>query len=184
MNNISIQTQTLSATQTKAPGETVDGRELEQMVGVALIGDLNQQLADISNTMEHQLQEKQGLREEMEAIYSMKDKEIIDSNGTNYRELNLEEATLLKVRETAIPQIDPEGEVTHYLIEEDAFQEATKAGVKIREGKLSGLNSNGELTMLKIQSLIDQRKNALTLLSNLLAASNKVAQNIIGNIRN
>lgn len=185
MSQVQVQTKFLTAIPPQNSTPTVDGRELEQMVGVALLGDLNQQLADISANMERQVQEKQTLRGEIESIYSMKqNKEILTIEGQSYRDLSPEEAMLLNVTHSATPQTDENGDLTGYRIKEDSFQEATKAVVKTRDERLSGLNSNSELTMLKIQSLIDQRKNALTLLSNLLAASNDVAQNIIGNIRN
>jgi hypothetical protein len=47
----------------------------------------------------------------------------------------------------------------------------------------SGIGSIDEITMLKVQSLVDQRKNALTFLSNLLASADGVARTIIANIK-
>lgn len=185
MNAIQVQTQNLTQIGRSDTDPLIDGQELDQMVSVALLGDLNQQLADISDHMEFQIEEKQGIRSEIEEIYSMKkDKEILSIEGQNYRDLSPDEAHILKVTQTATPQTNKNGEVTGYRITEEAFQEAADAGVKSRKNHLNELNSNSELTMLKIQSLIDQRKNALTLLSNLLASSNSVAQTIIGNIRN
>ncbi|MDX1412110.1 MAG: hypothetical protein R3351_08120, partial [Nitrospirales bacterium] len=134
--------------------------------------------------MEHQLEEKQNIRAEMETIYGMKsNKEVLGIEGQSYVDLAPEEARILNVVHTATPQTDALGDVIGYRLKEDQFTQAADGAIKIREERLSELNSNGELTMLKIQSLVDQRKNALTLLSNLLRASNDVAQTIISNIR-
>jgi len=52
-----------------------------------------------------------------------------------------------------------------------------------RESRLSELNSNPEFTAVQIQSLSDQRKSALNLLSNLIAACGELAKAIIANVR-
>ena len=185
MNSMQVPTQNLSYVQNQNVYTTVSGRELEQMVGVALLGDLNSQLADISEKMRYQVQARQAIRQEMEAIYAMKqNSEALDIEGQSYMDLSLEEAKLLAIIQSATPQTDKSGEVSGYRIKEEKFQEAIKASLKTREDKLADLNSNAEITMLQVQSLVDQRKNALTLLSNLIAASGGVARTIIGNIRN
>ena len=49
--------------------------------------------------------------------------------------------------------------------------------------ELAQLNSNSELTAIQIQSLVEQRKNALTLLSNLIAVNCSTLQSIIQNMK-
>jgi hypothetical protein len=160
------------------------GTELEQMVGVGLLGDLNGQLADISARMNRQIEEKQELRGEIDSIVALRQgREPLEINGQQYRDLSPQEAELLGVTQEAVPQTDESGAVTGYRLAEDLFQGAVAEAIHRREQGLASLNGDGELVMLKIQSLIDQRKNALTLLSNLMAASNEVAKTIINNIR-
>lgn len=164
--------------------KVVSGTELEQMVGMGLLGDLNGQLADISSKMELQIREKQGLREEIDSILRLKQGgEVLEVNGQKYRDLSIPQAELLGVTQDAVPQTDDAGRVMGYRIGEDPFQQAMEEAVLRREQSLNSLNGDGELTMLKIQSLVDQRKNALTLLSNLMAASHETAKAIIANIR-
>ena len=162
----------------------ITGTELEQMVGIHLLNDLNGQLSDISSQMERQLKEKQTLREEIDSILKLKQgREILEIKGQKYRDLSPQEAECLGVTQEAVPQTDETSQVTGYRIPEIVFQQATEVAVQKREDGLSSLNGEGELVMLKIQSLVDQRKNALTLLSNLLAASHEVAKTIISNVR-
>ena len=185
MNSIIVQNENLSIASRQAPAQAVDGQELEQIVGVALLGDLNTQLADISEAMERQVQDKQTLRAEMETLYRLRqDKEALNIEGQSYRDFSPQEAELLGVTRIATPQTDEQGRVTGFRIKDELFKEANDSQIKIREEQISELNGNAELVMLKIQSLVEQRKNALTLLSNLMASANDVAQNIIGNIRN
>jgi hypothetical protein len=173
--------QNSSITSTSKP---ITGTELEQMVGVGLLGDLNQQLADISSQMERQITEKQDLRNQIDTIFQVKqEQEILEINGQKFRDLTPEQAELLGVTQEATPQTNEAGQVTGYRLSEDLFQQAVDQAVQRRDEGLSSLNGDGELMMLKIQSLVDQRKNALMLLSNLMAASNEVAKTIISNIR-
>lgn len=184
MNPTEITQQKLTVNPSPSTGPQVDGRELEELVSAGLVNDLNGQLADISKGMQDQLEQKQSIRAEMEIIYTMRThKEVLDIEGQGYVDLNPEEARILDLVHTATPQTDQDGTILGYRIVEEQFNEATDSALKIREDQLSSLNSNGELTMLKIQSLVDQRKNALTLLSNLLRASNDIAQTIINNVR-
>lgn len=184
MNPTELPNQKLTVTPSRSTGPLVDGRELEELVSAGLVNDINGQLADISKSMQDQLEQKQSIRAEMEIIYTMRSrKEVLNIEGQTYVDLNPEEAGILDLVHTATPQTDENGTILGYRIKEDQFNEATANALETREGRLSELNSNGELTMLKIQSLVDQRKNALTLLSNLLRASNDIAQTIINNIR-
>jgi hypothetical protein len=184
MNATELTHQKLSVTPSASTAPLVDGRELEELVSAGLVNDINGQLADISKGMQDQLEQKQNIRAEMETLYTMRThKEILNIEGQSYVDLDPEEAQFLDLIHTATPQTDPNGNILGYRIKEEQFDEATDSALKSREEKLSDLNSNGELTMLKIQSLVDQRKNALTLLSNLLRASNDIAQTIINNIR-
>lgn len=159
-------------------------QQLEQMVGTSLLADLNEQLTQISQKMAHEVTEKRTLRQEIETIYQIDQQNPpIEADGKVFHDLSPEETQLLNLTETAIPQEVEGDKVTLYRVTGEQLQESSKQAVKIREGKLQDINSDGELTMLKIQSLVDQRKNILNLMSNLLAADNSVAQNIIQNIR-
>ncbi len=167
-----------------ATDSAIDGREFEQLVGAGLLEDMNQQLSDISYKMEQELVQKQGIRKEIESLYQMEQgKKVIKVNGNQYIDVSPEDAILLGISGDAIPSTDSDGKVTSYRITKEQFDEAIKSGIYLRDEQLKEMNSNNELTMIQIQSLVDQRKNLLNLLSNLMASANSVAQNIIQNIR-
>jgi chromosome segregation ATPase len=65
----------------------------------------------------------------------------------------------------------------------DEEKESLTAQLENKQEELAQLNSNSELTMIQVQSLMDQRKNAMTLLSNLISANNSTKQSIIQNMK-
>lgn len=158
---------------------------LETFVGAHLVTDLTQQLNDVSRSMKEDLEIKQGLRTEIAELQNLETQTTsVIENGETFRHLNEEQMTKLGYPESATTFEDEASGETLYKISEEDFDTARKNAIGQREETLSQMNSQGELTMLEIQSLVEQRKQALTLLSNLLAASNQIAQTIIGNIRN
>jgi len=60
---------------------------------------------------------------------------------------------------------------------------ALRSQIETTQSEMEALNGNQEITLLAVQSISEQRKNALSLLSNLLAASAEVAKAIIANVR-
>lgn len=65
----------------------------------------------------------------------------------------------------------------------DTEKEALTAEIDNKQEELAQLNSNSELTMIQVQSLMDQRKNAMTLLSNLISVNMNTQQSIIQNMK-
>ena len=55
--------------------------------------------------------------------------------------------------------------------------------IETREEDLASHNSNNELTMIRVQSLVDQRKNLFMLLSNLLASKNETLMGLVRNLK-
>lgn len=158
--------------------------DLENTVAVAVVADLDQQLAAISNGMKRQLEDKQALRGELESIHQLRaEPPATTIDGETFVDLSAEQAVLLGATNLGIPLETEGGEVTRYRLSQDEFQVASQNAVESREGRLGELNATGELTMIQIQSLVDQRKNALMLLSNLLAADHEISKTIIANIR-
>lgn len=65
----------------------------------------------------------------------------------------------------------------------DEAKESLTAQISNKQEELAQLNSNSELTMIQVQSLMDQRKNALTLLSNLISVNTSTQMSIIQNMK-
>lgn len=182
IHQASIQVQNKALTQTTPGG--VSGPDMEISVSGALVEDLDQQLAQISKTMKETLVEKQALRSELEAIFDLKQNAPVENiDGVEWVNLSPEQAQLLGVTQSAFPKETENGEVIKYSLKKEDFDSATKASKEIREEQIAGLNSNSEMTALKVQALIDQRKNALLLMSNLISSAGEVAKHIIGNTK-
>lgn len=161
-------------------GGGVSEAELEKTVGVSLLADFNQQLADISEAMQTQLNEKKELREELASLETLNGRtEVTDSNGEEAVEISAEEKTELEQMGYTDLNFVAKSDGS-YTVTKDSLGSAIENG----QEELAGLNATSELTMLQIQSLVDQRKNAITLLSNLIASKNETLTGIIRNLKN
>lgn len=158
---------------------------LESMVGVHLLSDLNGQLEDVVQNMEQELAAKQNLREEILQLQKFPEEiNAMEIEGKRFYDLNETQFSMLDHPETAIPLSESDAAKNIYRLSEGNFLKAIDLSISRRKETLAQKNSQGELTMIEIQSLVEQRKQALTMLSNLLSSSHQIAQTIIGNIKN
>lgn len=164
------------------PG-TVSETELEETIGVSLITDYNEQLANIAETMKNQLDQKKEVRDEIFGLEAMKGKPTEERNGKTVVELTKEEAQKLDVVLISEPKLNDRGQIVGYYLDKETFDERIEAAVEKKERELTDLNSTSELTMLQVQSLVDQRKNALLMLTNLIASKNETMMGIIRNMK-
>lgn len=67
-----------------------------------------------------------------------------------------------------------------YAIDESSLKSLSDA----LDGKMSDLNSTSELKMIQFQSLMDARKQAMMILSNLLSADHQTKMAVIQNMKN
>lgn len=159
----------------------VSETNLEQTVGVSLIADFNTQLNEMAEAMQDQLDAKNELSEEIALLQSYSSRETVTtSSGEEAVEVTTEEyQALIDAGYTDLTFEQKADGSGYYLV-----TEGLTGTISAKQEELAGLNSNSELMMLQIQSLIDQRKNAITLMSNLLSSRNEVLMNIIRNLKN
>ncbi len=161
-----------------APGG-VSESDLENTVGINLLADYNQQLADLSQVMRDQLTAKNDLSSEVGSLQTFAAREHVKTpTGENAVTVSAEEKAQL---ETAGYDFNYEdaGNGKSYLKLDSLENTITQ-----KQGELSTMNSTSELTMLNVQSIIDQRKNAIMFLSNLMSSKNDTLMNIIRNLKN
>ncbi len=149
---------------------------LEETVGIAVLADLNEQLESLAQTMQENLSARQELQGEVTELQLIDAHESTDINGTTYIEISEEEYAELQ---SLYPDLTLKEENGVYYVSQSGLETVIMA----KQEELASLNSTGELVSLQIQSLVDQRKQAVTLLSNLLASRNETLMNIIGNIK-
>lgn len=163
------------------PLKPVDENALEQTLGLSLIADYDQQLGNISNLLQSQLNQKQEIRSEMDQLNSfyLKD-EIPDPFSRKSVVVTTEERDALMAKGYKNLQftIKDNGH-TYYLT-----KESLKTTLEAKQEEMAGINSNSEITMLQVQTLVDQRKNSMLLLTNLMASRNDTLMNIIRNMKN
>lgn len=176
-----IQNQTtIRRVQEGSAASQVSDQQLEQAISVSMVGDLNDQLAGISKTMRQQLADKQIIRQDLSTLQGL-------NARTETETPNHEKAVIITDKEyselvTKQPglQFEPIGDGSGYYLKKDSLRNVINGA----QEKLASLNSNTEMTMLQIQSLTDQRKNALMMLSNLISARNETLMGIIRNLKN
>ena len=173
IQNYSPAVQTVKASTTPAG---VSETELEQTVGIALLADYNQQLADIAQTMQENLSAKRTAQEEITEIQLINTRDSVEIAGTSYVEINGDEYNAIK---SAYPTLGIKEENGKYYVSKSGLESVISA----KQQELAGLNTTSEMISLQIQSIVDQRKQAITMLSNLLASRNDTLMTIVNNLK-
>lgn len=184
MNTIHVQNLRIDQVTSRGIPGTISETELQETVGVSLIADYNEQLAKIAESMQQQLDSKKTLRDEIFELEKMKGIQTTEKDGKTVVELTKEEAKKLDAVLIAEPKKNERGEVVGYYLDKETFDERLKVSVEKKERELAEINSTSELTMLQVQTLVDQRKNALLMLTNLMASHNETVRSIISNMKN
>lgn len=179
MQTIQNQT-TIRRVQEGSAASQVSDQQLEQAISVSMVGDLNDQLAGISETMRQQLADKQIIRQDLSNLQSFNSRCIAKtSQGEEAITVTDKEYSELVKKQPGF-QFERIPDGSGYYLKKDSLKNVIDGA----QEKLASLNSNTEMTMLQIQSLVDQRKNALTMLSNLISARNETMMGIIRNLKN
>lgn len=160
--------------------KTTNEESLEQAVGLNLLGDLNQQLGEIAGVMKSQMTQRQAIRGDIESVQTFltRPTQTLPSGETGVAVTEVEKQALITLgfpKESLVPESGGRG----YL----APTKALNSLIETKKEQISGLNSNSEITMIQVQSLMDQRKNALSLISNLMASKNESLMGIIRNLK-
>ena len=177
-------TSDVSSTSSTTGVASVSESELDQVLGLSIVSDYDTQLAAIAQIMQQELQQKEEIRQEITALTSLYTQpETTEADGNVYVELTVDEATQLNLTTTASQVLDGSGNIIGYKMLKTDFKEVVDTAVENKQMELAQLNSNSEMTMIQVQSLVEQRKNAMMLLSNLIAARNSGMQAIIQNMK-
>ena len=175
LNQSSVHGVTGGSAATSGVSET----ELEQTVGVSLLADFNQQLTNISTNMKDQLAAKQELRGDLSYLQDLNGQTTVQTpSGEDAVAISEDEHEKLEQMGIDLNTIF-DGNGGYYVT-----KNSLSGAIDTKQEELAGLNANSELVMLQIQSLVDQRKNAMMLLSNLMASRNESLTGIIRNLKN
>ncbi len=156
---------------------------LTQLAGFPLLSELESQLKQASKKISEDIKTKQQLQKEIEILKKLQNQiEIPESPEENYP-ISTYEAQLLELTPTYAIQNQKEDDASHHPIPQKIVENSLKSAITKRENQLVQLNSSGEVDLLKIQSMVEQRKNIFSLISNLLATSHECLKNIINNIK-
>lgn len=177
-----IQTNTVSLSPLVNSSIPFDENALEQVVGFTLLSDLNQQLTQVATSMRDQLVAKESVRSTLSWIESLQGRQTQKSLFGN-DSVAITEQEKQKLLDLGFKNIKFSSRTdgnSGFMVEKSSLTEA----IDMKKEELAGLNSQTELVALQIQSLVDQRKNAMSLLSNLLASRNETIMGIIRNLKN
>ncbi|MBX7148181.1 hypothetical protein K1X76_03785 [bacterium] len=152
--------------------------DLEVSVATGLIDDINTQLTQMSQDLQSSLEQKQALDEKTNYLGTISTHTPQTIDNVLYLTISAEEKEKLKelgLKEENFKEVDGQLYVTPESV--NALSENFKT-------QKQNLNSMDELSMLKVQSLMDQRKNMMMLLSNMMASNNETLSAIVRNIKN
>lgn len=100
-------------------------------------------------------------------------------DGLPDHESKVQFAAVYNVKVRADGTINRDPSVTEFKLSQEDFARATKEV----DNAITDLSEQGELEMIKLQSLMSARNSAISLATNLMAAIGKGYEAIVGNIR-
>lgn len=156
--------------------EPVSETELEETIGVALIADYNEQLAGIAGVMQNTLDEKKTIRAELASLQMIGTKDSTEIDGTQAYALTQEEAELFQ---NQYPDVNLIEDGDGFALAKDGLDSL----IASRQQELANVNTNSEMISLQIQSVINQRKEAILMLTNLIASRNDTVMSIARNLK-
>lgn len=160
------------------PG-AVSESDLENTVGINLLADYNQQLSDLSQVMRTQLEAKNSLSGDIGDLQLLAARDhTMSASGDEVVLISEQEMVQLQDAKYDFDFEPAYGEKYYLKVN---LLETT---ITQKQEELSSMNSTSELTMLNVQSIMDQRKNAIMFLSNMMASKNDTLMNIIRNLKN
>ncbi|MBU0505921.1 MAG: hypothetical protein ABII18_07665 [bacterium] len=168
----------------QATTTSLNDATMEQVLYADMIGDYDEQIGEIATDLKTQVQEKQTIRDSIEELYQLQNRETtISDEGVPLVALSVAEVEMLGAVDGLQPMVNEQGVVTGYYIEETQLEQVIGQTIDKKQEELSALNSSGEMTMLKIQELSGKRQSALTLLSNLYRMHRDGMNQIIANFK-
>lgn len=158
--------------------------EIEDLANLSLLSEIDEEIRRMGALFREDHEQRAAINRDLSFLRGL------ESRTTSYTEAGgqREFITLSGPESERLRQIDPELDVRFagggypngpYAVN----REQLRGVVETKEENLASHNSNSELMMIRIQSLVDQRKNLFMLLSNLLASKNEILTNIVRNLR-
>lgn len=176
----------MEATQVQTPGiqgvhaattsAGISEAAMEATLSGSLLSDYNEQLANIAQVMQTNLNAKKVIREELTQLQQINTREIEEVGGIKSVEVTEEEMNKLKNQYPGLSFTTQDGK--HYV-----SKTGLESVIMGKQEEMAGLNTNSEMMAIQIQTLVDQRTQALTMLSNLIASRHEGAMSIIRNMK-
>ena len=177
-----MQTQSIQSNAISQPlaltDETPSIEGLNQVLLVNSLSSIDAQIKDISAGIKGEMQQKDGLRAQLSILNELAyQPKITLEDGTSGIELTPAQAA--SVTTISGGNLIPKTENGSQYITPEQL-----SGLKdsVSE-KLQDLNSGWELRSIELQSLMDQRKNMITMVSNLMATNHETLSAIVRNLK-
>lgn len=168
---MNIQINTTALNTTLAPTTSWDQEESDYLI--LLINGYDSELSEITTNLKEQLSQKHEINQDIQFLES-----LLNSYSVTLGYLEISKEDYEKLQKIN-PEIEATPSGTGYLVSEKSIGDLIKTG----EDNLSQLTADAEIVSLQIQSLVDKRKNAITLFSQLLSSKNETLMGIIRNLK-
>lgn len=160
-------------------GDSVNG--LEAMLGGAVVEELDAQINMFSADLIAINTEKQLVRSDLNTITAMKTNPT-DVDGVEVFILNDEDKSDLEsLAESLGIDIEYTEDDSGNVGVSRAMLESVESAL---DNKLQDLNTSSEMKMISFQSLMDARKQAMMMLSNMISSDNQTKMAVIQNLKN
>ncbi|EKD41502.1 MAG: hypothetical protein ACD_73C00690G0005 [uncultured bacterium] len=164
-----------------APAETgvASSESINQVLMVNALGNIDEQIKGISQGLKGEMEQKTNLRNDLNYLNSLSLKQqTVLADGT--KAILLDDVSLAKLNTISAGSFaattGADGKKYITADQMNALKETVS-------GKIQDLNSGWEMKAIEMQSLMDQRKNMITMLSNIMAVNNETLMGIIRNFK-
>lgn len=159
--------------------------EIESLANLSLLTEIDDELRRMGASFREENEKRSAINRDLSFLRGLEARPTSYTEAAGQREF----VTLSGAERDRLRQIDPQLEVRFagggYPNGPHAVNRSTlRALIETKEETVASHNSNNELMMIRVQSLVDQRKNLFLLFSNLLASRSETMMNLVRNLRN
>lgn len=160
----------------------------------ATVGTFDDQLEDMNDDLKKNNEDKQEVRtDQAEASSVESNTQNCTANGVGSGGWQITAAQQAELNELStkyglgefpagVSSVDENGQ-TQVVYTKEAFETAMENLKDAMSGKIETLNSTSELKMIKFQGLMDARKQAIMMLTNMIQSQSQTNQGIIQNMK-
>lgn len=150
---------------------TMTKDNLNQMADLSMVSNYDHQLTNIAQEIKSSIDVKKQYREEISILKKLNQEQVIQHLGENY-------VSISKSQKNKIQNFFPELKINFFNDQDLVHKDKINSLIENRENLLFNHNEQSEFQIIQMQSLMDQRKIAISLISQISGSFFDTAKNI------